>query len=384
MYLDYNATSPVRPEVRTALEPVLGELFGNPSSLHAYGQRGRAAVESVRTQLLRLLGDPKGQIVFTSGGTEADNLALKGIARAMRGKGDHLIFSSIEHPAVIEAARVLRGEGFRLTELPVDGQGIVDLQALEQGITPKTVLISVMHANNEVGTIQPIEEVGRIARSRGVLFHTDAVQSFGKLPLNLQALPADLVSISGHKLGGVKGAGALYLRQGTRIEPLLHGGPHERNLRAGTEPVPAIVALGAAANATFRERENGGLDRIRALRNRLEEGLRERIPDLELNGHPVQRLAGTVNLAFLGCDGETLLMGLDLVGICVSTGSACASGSTEPSHVLSAMKLPPERIRGSIRFSLGWATTEREIEEALERIPAVVERVRKNRVGNRG
>ena len=326
--------------------------------------------------MLKALGDPKGQLLFTSGGTEADNLALTGAARALRSKGDHLIVSAVEHHAVLHAAQGLQEEGYRVSVLPVDSGGAVDPQAVSRAMTPKTVLISVMHANNEVGTIQPIEEIGRIAREKGVLFHTDAVQSFSKLDLNVSRMPVDLVSLSGHKLGGLKGVGALYLRQGIKIAPMLRGGPHEKNLRAGTEGVVGIAAMGAAAEAALAEKNSGGMERIGGLRDRLERGLRERISGIDLNGHPTRRLPGTLNLSFSGCEGETLLMALDRAGLSVSTGSACASGSTEPSHVLVAMKLPAERIVGSIRFSLGWATTDADIEEALNKIPEVVERVR--------
>ena len=332
-------------------------------------------MEEVRGALLRALGDPKGRLIFTSGGTEADNLALTGAARALRHKGNHLILSAVEHHAVLHPAEALAREGFRLTVLPVDSRGAVDPAVVERAITPQTVLISVMHANNEVGTIQPIEEIGRIARERGVLFHTDAVQSFGKLELNAARMPVDLLSISGHKLGGLKGAGALYTRQGVALEPLLRGGPHERGLRAGTEGAAGIAAMGAAAEAALAERD-GGMERMKTLRDRLERELREKLRGVELNGHPERRLPGTLNLSFAGCQGETLLMALDLAGVSVSTGSACASGSTEPSHVLAAMGLPPDRIAGSIRFSLGWATTAEDIEEALRRIPPVVERIR--------
>ncbi len=382
IYLDYNATSPVRPQVSERIRPFVDEWFGNPSSLHTHGRKARAAVEAVRTSLLGMLGNTKGQLIFTSGGTEADNIALRGVAQAMRSKGDHLVVSAVEHHAVLHAAQALEEEGFRVTVVPADSEGVVNLQVFQEAITPKTCLISVMHANNEVGTIQPVEEIARMAHGHGVLFHTDAVQSFGKLPLDVLRIGADMVSISGHKLGGLKGSGALYLREGIRVKPLLRGGPHERNLRAGTEGVVGIVAMGVAAEMCLAERDSGSLDRIRRLRDHLEKGLRERLPDVELNGHPERRLPSTVNLSFVGCDGETLLMALDLVGICVSTGSACSSGSTEPSHVLGAMHLSPERIRGSIRFSLGWGTTEEEIEECLELIPPVIQRVRRvKRVG---
>lgn len=355
------------------------EAYGNPSSLHALGRQARAAVEETRNGLLRAFGDPRGKVVFTSGGTEADNLALTGTARALRAKGNHLIVSSIEHSAVLQSARALEKEGFRVTLVPVDGRGGVDPERVRSAITPQTILLSVMHANNEVGTIEPVEEIGRIARERGVFSHTDAVQSFGKLPVEAGRLGADLISISAHKLGGPKGAGALYVREGVKLEPILHGGPHEKNLRAGTENVIGIVGLGAAAETVLREMRDGTLDRVRRLRDRLERGLREKIPDVELNGHPEARVPGTSNLSFIGCDGETLLMALDLAGICVSTGSACSSGSTRPSHVLTALGLSPERIQGSIRFSLGWATTEEEVDEALNRIPPVIERIRKVR-----
>ena len=376
IYLDCNATQPVRPEVRRAVQPFLDDLFGNPSSLHSHGRQVREKVEEVRNRLLMALGDPKGRLFFTSGGTEADNLGVAGAARALRGKGNHLILSAVEHHAVLHPAEALAREGFRLSMLPVDSRGVVDLQALERMITSQTILVSVMHANNETGTIQPIEEAGRLAHEKGVLFHTDAVQSFGKLELNASRMGVDLISISGHKLGGLKGAGALYVRQGVHLEPVLRGGPHEQGLRAGTEGGTGIAAMGAAAEAALAERDGGGMERMRTLRNRLEQGLREKLPGLELNGHPERRLPGTLNLSFSGCQGEPLLMALDLAGVSVSTGSACASGSTEPSHVLTAMGLPLERIAGSIRFSLGWATTADEIEEALRRIPPVIERVR--------
>ena len=379
LYFDYNATSPVRPEVQAAVQDLLAAGPGNASSLHAHGRRARSAVERVRSQILQSLADPKGRLVFTSGGTEADNLAVYGTAHALRSKGSHVILSSVEHPAVLGAARALEEEGFRVEPVPVDAEGRIDLEALEQAITPETILLSVMHGNNEVGTIQPIEEIGRIARAHGVLFHTDAVQSFGKVPLDVRRCGADLLSISGHKLGGLQGTGALYLRSGLEPSAMLRGGPQEGGLRAGTESVPGIVALGAAVEKSLEELRAGALSRIRTLRDRLEQGLRERAGEVELNGHPEERLPGTLNVSFLGCEGEALLAALDLAGISVSTGSACASGSTEPSHVLLAMRLPRERVESSIRFSLGWGTTEQEIEEALERIPPVVERVRLSR-----
>ncbi|MBI3322895.1 MAG: cysteine desulfurase [Candidatus Omnitrophica bacterium] len=377
IYLDYNATSPLHPSVRQAMRPFLEEFFGNASSLHTEGRHARVAIEKVRSSLLKSLGDPKGQLAFTSGGTESDNLALQGVAHRLREKGDHLVISAVEHSAVMQTADQLEREGFQVTRVPVDRAGTVELELLERAVTPRTALISVMHANNEVGTIQPVEEIGAIARRRGVLFHTDAVQSFGKVPLDLSRVPVDLATLSAHKLGGPKGAGALYARGGVKLQPMIFGGPHERGLRAGTEAVPAIVGLGAAAEMTLREMGDGTLQRIGRLRDRLEAGLRERVPGVEVNGHPENRLANTLNVSFLGCSGETLLMALDLAGVRVSTGSACLAGSTEPSHVLAAMGLPAERTRGAIRMSVGWGTTEEEIEEALRRIPPVVEQVRR-------
>ncbi len=380
IYLDYNATAPLRPEVRQRASVFLEETYGNPSSLHALGRRARGALEEARRRLLALLGDPGGELIFTSGGTEADNLALKGVLWGLRGKKEHLILSAVEHRAVGETARALAEEGFQMTVIPVDRQGIVNLEALEEAITPKTGLISVMHANNEVGTIEPVEAIGRIARSHGVLFHTDAVQSFGKLPLDVKKIGADLASLSAHKLGGPKGAGALYVRRGISLKQLLHGGPHERQKRAGTEGVFGIVGMLAAAEAAWREKEDGTLQRISCLRDRLEQGLKAQVPEIRIQGHSVNRLGNTLNVSFLSTPAQTLLPALDMAGICVSTGSACSSGSTEPSHVLVAMGLSPQELEGSIRFSLGWGTTEAEIEEALERIPPVVERVRGVRV----
>lgn len=377
IYLDYNATSPLHPSVREAMRPYWEEGFGNASSLHTQGRRARVAIEKVRASLLKSLGDPKGQLAFTSGGTEADNLALQGAARLLKEKGDHVIVSSVEHSAVLHTAEQLRREGFQVTLAPVDGHGVVDPAAVEKAITPRTTLVSVMHANNEVGTIEPVEEIARIARARGVLFHTDAVQSYGKLPLDVLKMGADLVTFSAHKLGGPKGAGALYLRAGVKVRPMIYGGAHERGYRAGTEAVANIAGLGAAAEKTLAEMKDGTLERIGRLRDKLEWGLKEGVEGAEVNGHPKQRLCNTLNMSFLGCSGETLLMALDLDGISVSAGSACLAGSAEPSRVLSAMGLSPERIRGAIRLSVGWGTTEAEIEEALKRIPAVVEQVRK-------
>lgn len=376
IYLDYNASNPLRPEISKKIRSDLGEYFGNPSSLHTQGRYVRASLERVRKRLLKGLGNPSGELLFTSGGTEADNMALKGVLRSRREKGNHLIISSVEHHAVLHSAEALEKEGFDVTRVPVDEAGRVDPGALKSAITSKTTLISVMQANSEVGTLQPIEEIGRMAKERGILFHTDAVQAFGKCPLDLSELPIDLLSLSCHKLGGFKGVGALYLRQGIKIEPLLHGGPHEHNLRAGTENLLGILGFGIAVEQTLDEQENGMLQRVAQLRDRLEQGLKERLSGVVVNGHLEKRLPGTSNISFSSCDGESLLMALDLAGICVSTGSACSSGSTAPSHVLVAMGLAPQRIKGAVRFSLGWGTSEEEIESCLKKIPAVVAQVR--------
>ncbi len=377
IYLDYNATSPIHPDVRASMSRVLDGNYGNPSSLHAAGREAREAVEQARRTCLSAIGDPAGQLIFTSGGTEADNLAVKGLARALKQKGNHLIVSSVEHHAVLQPAEALREEGFRVTEVGVDRHGVLKLEDLRNAVTPETVLVSVMHANNEVGTIQPIAEAAAIARAQGALFHSDAVQSFGKVSLPASSDRPDALSLSAHKLGGPKGVGALYLRKGVKIAPTQQGGPHERNLRAGTEGVPGIVGMEAAVRLSVREEKEKVPARVLALREMLEKGLLEKVPDAVVNGHPTQRLPGTLNLSFRGCTGETLLIALDLEGICVSTGAACSSGSTEPSHVLTAMRLPADQVEGSIRFSLGRGTTREEIQRCLQIIPRVVERVRR-------
>ena len=376
IYLDYNATSPIHPEVREKIRPYLDESFGNASSLHALGRKARVGIEEARALILKRLGDPKGELVFTSGGTEAGNLALRGVMESSRAKGNHLIISSVEHSAVLNPAQALQRDGFEVTFLPVDGTGRVDPEEVRRAITPKTVLVSVMQANNEVGTIQPVEAIGAITRERGVLFHTDAVQSFGKIPVNMAQLPADLVSLSAHKLGGLKGTGALYLRRGLKIRPQITGGPHEHNMRAGTENVVGIVAMGEAVRISLDELENGGMARIGKLRDRLQQGLLAAVKDSVLNGDPVRRVPGTLHLSFLGCEGESLLMALDLAKICVSTGSACSAGSMQPSHVLKAMGFQKERLQGAIRFSLGWSSTEEQVGEALRRIPPVIDQMR--------
>jgi cysteine desulfurase len=376
IYLDYNASSLVRPQVAEALTFWARECFGNPSSLHSVGRRARGMLEEVRGRILKALGDPKGCLIFTSGGTEANNLALQGIARALPDRSGQILVSAVEHSSVLRTALALSKEGFEVKTIPVDGLGRVDLEALRDALKRKTVLVSIMHANNEVGTLEPVETIGQLVHEHGAFFHTDAVQSIGKVPLDVNRMGIDLLSISAHKLGGLKGAGALYIRAGIPIKPLFYGGPHERKMRAGTESVQAILAFGTALEVSLRELAEGEVERLERLRNRLEEGLCSRLDGVERNGDVRHRLSGTSHLSFLGCDGETLMEALDLAGICASTGSACSVGAKEPSHVLVAMGLPSDRISGSIRFSLGWGTTADEIEEALDRIPRVVQQVR--------
>jgi len=389
LYFDNNATTPVRAEVFEAMAPFLAPdgVYGNPSSLHTLGQQAHAALESAREKVAALLGvaDP-GEIVFTSCGTEADNMAVIGAAFAHRDKGRHLITSAVEHHAVLHACEYLeKFHGFEVTYLPVDRFGRVSPDNLRAALRPGTLLVSIMAANNEMGTIEPIQELGAICRSAGILFHTDAVQSAGKVPLSLKDGPVDLAAISGHKLYGPKGIGALYIRRGVQLHALLHGGAHEKNRRAGTENVPGAVGLGVACELALNEMATEE-PRVRALRDRLEKGLLERIPFVYVNGHPTERLGNTTNLTFEGVEGESLVLALDqagftlkndaLPGVEASTGSACASGLLEPSHVLKAIGVPPDRIHGSVRFSLGHFNTGADIDCALDIIPKAVDRLR--------
>ncbi len=377
-YLDYNSTTPVDPRVFEAMKPYLTAEFGNASSFHRKGQAARNAVESARERIADFLGVEPGDIFFTSGGTEADNLAVKGAAEAFEGKRKHLVVSAIEHQAVLFPAKQLEARGFRLSIIPVDVNGVVDMQELKKAVTSDTALVSIMHANNETGSIQPVTEAARIAHERGALFHTDAVQSLGKINIDLDAMPADLLSLSAHKVCGPKGAGALYVRKGVKIKPQLHGGHQEKNIRPGTENVAAIAGFGKAvellADAAARADE---VARVRRLRDKLFEGIHRSVPDALSNGDTAKGVYNTLNLSFPGLDGETLLMNLDLKNICTSTGSACTAGSVEPSHVLLAMGLGEARARAAVRFSLGRFTTDAEIDYALKELPAIVERLRK-------
>ncbi|MGC9004304.1 MAG: cysteine desulfurase NifS [bacterium] len=376
IYMDYNATTPIDERVLDSMLPYLREEFGNPSSIYSLAQRARKAVEEAREKLAKLLNcDPK-EIIFTSGGTESDNFALKGIAYANQDKGKHIITSQIEHHAVLNTCKFLEKQGFQITYLPVDRYGVVDLEALERSITPQTILISIMFANNEVGTIQPIKEIARIARKYGVYFHTDAVQAVGKIPIDVKELGIDLLSLSAHKFYGPKGVGALYVRRGVRIVPFIQGGEQEKGRRGGTENVAGIVGLGKAAEIAQEEMEEEE-KRVRALRDQLEKGLLERIPEVILNGHPQNRLYNTLSICVKYVEGESMLINLDREGICASSGSACTSGSLEPSHVLLAMGVPPEVAHGSLRFSLGKFNKEEDVERVIEVLPPIVEELRK-------
>ena len=379
IYLDYNATTPVAPAVLEAMLPFLGENFGNAGSVHSAGQRARAAVDAARESVAALIGAKSSEIVFTSGGTEADNLAIFGAIAASTKPRKHVITTAIEHHAILHSCEELARQGVEITVVPVrrgpDAQGVVDPEEIRRAVRSETVLITVMHANNELGTIQPIEEIARIAAEAGVRFHCDAVQSAGKVPLDVKRLGVDLMSISAHKFCGPKGIGALYVRSGVNIAPRAFGGHAERDRRPGTENVPGIIAIGKAAELA-RQLLAEDAARIAPQRDRLEAALLERIPGARVNGDRTRRVPNTTNISFPGAAGEALLIALDLQGVECSTGAACSSGSTEPSHVLTAAGLSRDDARASLRFSLGRPTTAAEIDRAIEIIPGVVERIR--------
>jgi len=375
IYLDYNSTTPVDRAVLEAMLPYFADSFGNASSIHSAGQRGRAAVDAARESVAALIGAKPAEIVFTSGGTEADNLALFGSVAASNQTRKHIITTAIEHHAVLNAAQALAKQGVEVTFVPVGASGIVDPEDIRRALRPESILISVMHANNEIGTIQPIEEIGRIAAEADVYFHSDAVQSAGKLPLDVNRLGVDFLSLSAHKIYGPKGVGALYVRAGTPLEPQFYGGHHERDQRPGTENVPGIVGLGNAAELA-NENLTGDVLQLAILRDRLERALVGSLPSVRINGDAKWRIPNTTNLAFAGASGESLVIALDLQGVACSTGAACSSGAVEPSHVLLAIGLSPDDARSSLRFSLGRTTTSDEIESAIEIIPAAVERLR--------
>ncbi|HPT83559.1 MAG TPA: cysteine desulfurase NifS [Limnochordia bacterium] len=374
IYMDHAATTPVRPEVLEAMLPYFNSEFGNPSSVYSWGRAARKALDNARDQVSALLGASPSEIVFTSGGSEGANLAIKGVAWADQNRGKHIITSAIEHHAVLDAVLWLEKQGFEVTILPVDEYGLVSPAQVEAALRPDTILVSIMHANNEVGTIQPISEIGAIVRRHGAKFHTDAVQTAGVLDLNVEALNVDLLSISAHKFYGPKGVGALYVRKGVRLSPLIHGGGQEKRRRAGTENVAGIVGLAKAFALAQEEREQENA-RLIKLRDRLISGL-SRIPHTRVNGHLEQRLPNNVNVCFGFIEGESMLLNLDLRGIAASSGSACTSGSLDPSHVLLAMGLSHEIAHGSLRLTLGRENTEEDVEFVLQEIPGIVERLR--------
>jgi cysteine desulfurase len=375
IYLDHNATTPIRSEVLTAMMPYLTEDYGNASSIHAFGQDARGAVEQARGQVAALVGTPAADIMFTSGGTESNNHAILGAVAAAPGQSKHVITTAIEHVAVLDACRALAKQGIELTILPVSRDGLVNPEDVRSAIRPETVLITIMLANNEIGVIEPIEEIGKIAEEKGIVFHADAVQAAGKIPIDVEKLGVDLLSISAHKFSGPKGVGALYVRKGTQLAPLLFGGHSERDRRPGTEDVAAIAGMGKAAElAVSSLREDSA--RVGNLRDWLERGLLDRVPHAWVNGARVPRVPNTANLTFPYIEGESMVIALDLKGIACSTGAACSSGAVEPSHVLLALGLAPEDARATLRLSLGHQTTEDEIDFALETIPPVIERLR--------
>ncbi len=377
IYLDYNATSPVRPEVLEVMLPFYKEQFGNPSSVHWAGRQVSGALEKAREQVATLINASPAEIVFVSCGSEGDNMAIKGTLSALKNRGNHIITTSVEHPAVLETCAAMEKDGYDVTYLPVDSHGELDLADLEKAITAKTALISVMWANNETGTLFPIEEIGRIAKKYNIRFHTDAVQAVGKIPVDVQKANVDLLVISGHKIGAPKGVGAIYIRRGTRMTQFMHGGHQERNRRAGTQNVAGIAGLGKACELAGAELDSYSR-RVRTLRDRLEDGIFSQVPEIKLNGTPFRdrRLPNTLNVSFAYIEGESLLLNLDMFGVAASSGSACTSGSLEPSHVMGAMCVEVTLAHSSTRFSLGPETTAEEIDRVLDVLPATVQRLR--------
>ena len=373
VYLDHNASTAVHPEVLEAMLPYFSDQFGNPSSIHGFGREARDGVEAARERVAHFLRVGKDEIVFTSGGTESDNAAVKGIAAA-RGRG-HIVTSAVEHHAVLRSVQALEKGGFEATYVPVDGHGMVDPDDVRRALRPDTIVVSIMHANSEVGTIQPVGAIGRLTREREIPFHVDAVQTFGKLPLDLDALGIDLLSFSSHKIYGPKGIAGLYIRKGTKMASVQHGGEHERRRRAGTENVPGIIGLGKAVEVRARDMAAEEI-RVRALRDRLWAGLERRVPEIRLNGHPTERLPGTCNVCFRHIESESIVLGLDLKGVAVSAGSACTSGSIEPSHVLVAMGLPLDWAMGAVRCSLGRTTTAEDVDYVLDCVEPLAGKLR--------
>ena len=376
VYVDNSATTPMHPQVLEEMLPYFTEKFGNPSSIHSFGREAKQAMDRARDRVAKSLGARSGEIYFTGSGTEADNWALKGTAYANRNRGNHIITSKVEHHAVLHTCQYLEKHGFDVTYLEVDEFGMVNPEDLKKEVNDKTVLISIMFANNEIGTIQPVEEIGKIAGERGIYFHTDAVQAMGNTAIDVERLNIDLLSISAHKIRGPKGVGALYIKKGVKIDNLVHGGAQERKKRSGTENIAAVVGLGKAAQLASDNLE-GHVRKMTLLRDRLIGGIREKIEHVRLNGHPTQRLPNNINFSFDFIEGEALLLSLDMVGIAASSGSACTSGSLDPSHVLLATGLCHETAHGSLRISLGDINTEEDIDYILEQLPPIVERLRK-------
>ena len=375
IYLDHAATTPVLPEVADAMRPYLVDVFGNPSSVHSFGQEAKNALDAARDSVARIIGADSSEICFTSGGTESDNLALMGVAKANRGRGNHIITCAVEHHAVLETCHYLETEGFEITILPVDTSGLVDPAQVESAITDQTILVSIMHGNNEIGTIEPVAEISKITRPREILLHTDAVQTVGAIPLSVDGLGVDLLSLTAHKFYGPKGVGALYVRKGTRIAPIIHGGSQERQRRAGTENVAGIVGLRTALEVS----QDGIEDRARAiteLRDYFIRRVMESIPGVRLNGHPTERLPNNANIVIEGAEGESALLMLDMKGIAASSGSACTAGAVEPSHVIRAIGLPLHMARTTLRFSLGRSTTKEDLDSAADSLMEIVARLR--------
>ena len=375
VYMDNAATTRVKDEVVAAMLPYFTEVYGNPSSVHSFGREAKKAMEHAREQVAHAIGADKGEIYFTSGGTEADNWIVKGIAHAARKKGNHIITTAIEHHAMLHTCEWLEKQGFAVTYLPVDADGLVSPDELEKAMTPETILVSVMFANNEIGVMQPIAELSKVTHSHGAVFHTDAVQAIGTVPIDVKEMGIDALSLSAHKFYGPKGVGALYIRKGVRVEATQLGGAQEHARRGGTENLPGIIGMGKAIELAMDNMENH-VARLTALRDKLTQGILERIPEVRLNGHPTRRLPNNVNVSVRYIEGEALLLSLDLAGIAASSGSACTSGSLDPSHVLLAIGLPHEIAHGSLRLTLGDFTTEAEVAYVLEKLPKIVERLR--------
>ena len=375
VYMDHNATTPVHPEVLEAMMPFFRDQFGNASSIHWAGREVKKFLDEAREKVAALMNADPQEILFTGCGTESDNMAIKGVASTHQDKGRHIITSKVEHHAVLHTCQFMEGLGYQISYLSVDRDGLIDLEELRRSIRPDTVLVTIMFANNETGTIMPVQEIGEICREKGVTFHTDGVQAVGKIPIDLKKLPVDILSLSGHKLNTPKGIGAQFIRKGTKLSPLIHGGAQERNRRAGTENIPYIIGLGKAceiAQRNFQKRH----EYLRNLRDRLQEGISQAVPHVELNGHPVRRLPNTLNASFLYVEGESLLLNMDLEGIAVSSGSACSSGSADASHVILAMGKSPLVAQSAIRFSLGLTSAAGDVDYVLEVLPRIIERLR--------